>query len=58
MSRPTNPIRDLLEQQMGIDAFSLDGGELEITERWSDAPRDPVVRVAVRAVREPLVVKR
>ena len=57
MTKPTNPFRELLEQQMGIDAFSLDGNDTEVQDRWSDAPRDPAVRVTMRAPRDAMLVK-
>lgn len=50
-SSAPNPMRELLEQHMGIDAFSLDGSDTVMQDSWSDAPRDPAVRLVVRPVR-------
>lgn len=33
---PGNPMQDLLKQQMGIDAFSLDGDEGMTDGDWAD----------------------
>jgi hypothetical protein len=34
-----NPIRDLLHEQMGIDAFALDGDQAEPKEVWQERKR-------------------
>ena len=39
MHPSTNPMRDLLQQQLGIDAFALDGSETQVVESWQDKPR-------------------
>jgi hypothetical protein len=35
----SNPMRELLRQEMGIDAFALDGDAGVLVEAWSDRPR-------------------
>ncbi|HLF16310.1 MAG TPA: hypothetical protein VI796_02625 [Candidatus Thermoplasmatota archaeon] len=39
MQSKTNPMRDLLQQQLGIDAFALDGDDTVLVESWQDRER-------------------
>jgi hypothetical protein len=34
--KPGNPMHELLRQQLGIDAFALDGDARDQPEAWSD----------------------
>lgn len=44
-----NPMRELLHQQLGIDAFALDGEPGALEGSWQDEPRaEPLVRLSER----------
>lgn len=38
-----NPMRELLQQQMGLDAFALDGEAAAVDDSWLDERRAVVV---------------
>jgi hypothetical protein len=39
-----NPMHELLRQELGIDAFPMDGQTVELAEAWSERPRRPDLR--------------
>jgi hypothetical protein len=39
MVQTPNPIQAVLRNQMGVDAFALDGDETEVAEAWQDRRR-------------------
>lgn len=43
--RSGNPLQDVLRQQVGLDAFAIDGDDTLVLEPWTDRPgraRTPV----------------
>lgn len=44
--RSGNPLQDVLRQQVGLDAFAIDGDDTVVLEPWTDRPgraRTPVI---------------
>ncbi|HET6399118.1 MAG TPA: hypothetical protein VFH47_06160 [Candidatus Thermoplasmatota archaeon] len=39
-----NPMHELLRQELGIDAFAVDGQTVELAEAWSERPRREAAR--------------
>lgn len=38
MMRASNPLHEVLRQQVGLDSFAIDGDESVVLDPWSDRP--------------------
>lgn len=52
MKPSSNPMRELLKEELGIDAFALDGDASPLQETWEDRPNrrraQPIVQLPAR----------